>query len=130
MPAISTLTVNDGAATPVSHTFAFAGQSGSRFTFADKASGIPIGYTKITHEVRDAKSATGANSVIIGLELPTVSSVSGVNTRVRVSSAQVRLNFAQDSTDQERKDAVAYVINYLSNATIRPALYNTEPFYG
>jgi hypothetical protein len=39
------------------------------------------------------------------------------------------LNFAQDATDQEKKDLVAYVINHLSNATVRPSIYGQEPFY-
>lgn len=129
MPAIAALTINDGQTTPVAHTFAVVTSNGAKSQFADKISGVPAGYTKLTHEVREAKSATGAHSVIISYEMPTTATVNGVLTRVRVSSAQVRLNFAQDSTDQERKDLTAYVVNGLGNATVKPTLYNIEPFY-
>jgi hypothetical protein len=127
---MSALTINDGAATPVAHTFTPQSVDGGKALFFDKVTGIPAGYSRLDHEVRLAKSATGAHSVIVGFLIPIMALVNGVQTRVRVSSAQVRLNFAQDSTDQERKDLVAYVINGLSNATIKPTLYNTEPFFG
>jgi hypothetical protein len=129
MPAIAQLVINDGQATPAAHTFAVVGTTGTKAIWADKASGIPTGYLKITNEVREAKSTNGAHSVIFGFEFPTLATVNGVSTRVRVSSAQVRLNFAQDSTDQERKDAVAYVANTLGNATVKAATYNIEPHY-
>lgn len=129
MPAIAALTINDGQATPVAHTFSVGTTDGAVAKFLDKVSGVPAGFTKLTHEIREAKSASGAHSVIVSFEAPITAVVNGVTTRVRVSSAQVRLNFAQDSTDAERKDLVAYVINTLSNATVKPTLYNIEPFY-
>jgi hypothetical protein len=129
MPAIANLTINDGQAAPAAHTFAVVGTTGTKATWADKSGGIPIGYTKLTNEVREAKSTNGAHSVIFGFELPVMGTVNGVSTRVRVSSAQVRFNYAQDSTDQERKDAVAYVINALSLASVKAAAINIEPHY-
>lgn len=129
MPAIATLTINDGQAAPAAHTFAVVGTTGQKATWADKAGGIPIGYTKLTNEVREAKSTNGAHSVIFGFEQPTMGTVNGVSQRVRVSSAQVRYNFAQDSTDQERKDLVAYTINALSNASVKAAVINIEGHY-
>jgi hypothetical protein len=67
---------------------------------------------------------------LLGYEQPTTAVVDGVTKRVRLSSAQVTFNFAQDATDQEKKDLVAYVTNSLSNATVKPTLYNVEPFFG
>lgn len=129
MPAIAALTINDGATTPAAHTFSVVTTSGQKAVWADKVSGIPAGYTKLTHEVREATSKVGAHRVILGYEFPTMGTVNGLSQRVRVSSAQVTLNFAQDSTDQERKDLVAYVTNSLGNATVKPSLYTIEPFY-
>ncbi len=127
MPDIAALTVADGI--PVNHTFAVIGTNGQTAQWADKAGGISIGYPKITHEVRQAKSSTGANSVLVSIELPTVSTVNGVNTRARLSTCAVRFNFAQDSTLVERKDLVGYLINFLSNTTVRPTVYDTEAFF-
>jgi hypothetical protein len=61
--------------------------------------------------------------------MPTVATVSGVDTVVRFSSAQVILNFAPDSLLQERKDLLAYVANQLANANVKTSVQNLEPFY-
>jgi hypothetical protein len=129
MPQIAALTINDGATTPAAHTFAVIGTTGTKATWADKVSGIPAGYVRMTHEVREAKSAAGAHSVIYGFEQPTLATVDGQQKRVRVSSAQVRFNFAQDSTDQERKDLVAFILIGIGGAVMKPATYNIEPTY-
>lgn len=129
MPAIAALSINDGQATPAAHTFAVQGTTGLRATWLEKTAGVASGYLKLTDEYREAKSATGANSRILGFEFPVVATVDGSTVRVRVSSAQVRFNFAQDSTDQERKDAVAYVTNVLSNSTMKAAIWGQEPTY-
>jgi len=130
IPAVAPLTIADGAATPVNRTFAFGGFDVKGVArWFEKTAGQAIGYWKITDEYREAKSSSGANSRIFGYELPTLGTVNGVTTRVRVSSVQVRYNFAQDATDQEKKDLVAVSINHLSNATVKPSIYGQEPFY-
>jgi NaMN:DMB phosphoribosyltransferase len=129
MPAIANLTIADGQGTPVNHTFTVVTTDGSKGYWADKVSGVPVGYSKLNIETRQAQSTTGAHSVLINYELPATAVIDGVTTRVRVSSVALRFNFAQDSTDQERKDAVAYAINILSNATAKAAIYNIEPWY-
>lgn len=129
MPAIAALSINDGAATPVAHTFAPVTTNGATSKHADRAPLIPAGYLTIQQEVREAKAAGQAHRIIIGFSLPVLATVDGSLTRVRLSSAQVVFNFAQDSTEQERKDALAYVTNYLSNATVKTSVQNIEPFY-
>ncbi len=130
MPSIANLTIADGAATPVNHTFSVVNVDASKAYWAEKTAGIAIGYIRMTHEVRQPKTDSAAQRVILGYEQPTTAVVDGVTKRVRLSSAQVTFNFAQDATDQEKKDLVAYVTNSLSNATVKPTLYNVEPFFG
>lgn len=129
MPAIAALSINDGQASPAAHTFAVNGTSGLLATWLEKAAGSPNGYFRLTHEVREAKSTTGAHRVIVSLNMPTVATVDGVITKVRNSSAQVVFNFAQDSTLAERKDLLAYIYNVLGNATMKPAIYDIEPTF-
>jgi hypothetical protein len=129
MPNLAALTINDGQATPAAHTFAVENRLGGKAMWADKAPGISSGFNRITNEVRMAKSKTGANSNITTWELPTLAVIDGTTQRARVSSAQLRINFAQDATDQERKDAYAYIANFLSNATVKAAIIGQEPHY-
>nr|URG15364.1 MAG: coat protein [Leviviridae sp.] len=129
MPATAALTVNDGQASPAAHTFAVNGTTGTKATWLEKSAGVTIGYIRLDHEVRNAKSPTAADRVIVNIAMPTVATVDGSSKRVRLSSAQVVFNHSQESTLAERKDLVAYVINALSNAAVKPTLYDVEPFF-
>lgn len=129
MPAITALTINDGATTPVSHTFGVVSTNGAKGEWAERSSGSPAGYFALTHEVRKPASAAAANRVIIGFNMPTMATIDGVSTVVRNSSAKVELNLASLSTEAERKDLLAYVTNVLSNADVKKTVQNIEPFY-
>lgn len=129
MPTMAALSINDGAGTPAAHTFAVQTTSGLLAQWYEKAAGIFAGFFSLSHEVRMAKTPTAANRVIISLSVPSTATVDGVLKRVRVSSAQVAFNFAQDATLQERKDTLAYITNYLSNATAKAAIYDMEPWF-
>jgi hypothetical protein len=130
MPAIAALTVNDGAATPAAHTFNFSGRKANVVKWADRTSITPAGYRYITHEVREPASATGANRIFMGFSQPVEATADGVTSVVRVNSAQVILNLSQQSTLQEKKDLLAYVVNTLGLASMKTSVENLEPFYG
>lgn len=129
MPAIAALTINDGAATPVAHIFAPVTTDGAKGQFADRSSGIAAAYARLNHEVRAAAQPGAANRIIIGFSVPVTAVVDGVTKVVRTSSAQVAINCAQESTEQERKDLLAYVANCLGLASVKQTVQNLEPFY-
>lgn len=129
MTAIATLSINDGATTPVAHSFVPVTTDGATAKWADKVSGVPIGYSTISWEIREPKTATAAYRALGNFNFPITATVNGVLTKVRNSSAQVFINLAQDSTDQERKDVLAYISNFLANATVKSSVQNVEPFF-
>jgi hypothetical protein len=129
MPAIAALTVADGQATPANHTFGIITADGKSGKFADKSSGIPAAYIRITDEAREPANASGAYRRLVSISLPTTAVVDGVTKVVRTSSAQLVWNFAQDSTDQERKDLVAYALNFSGNATVKASIWGLDPWY-
>lgn len=129
MPAIATLTVNDGLATPVAHTFAPQSTTGSRSSWADRSPTIPAGYRTISHELLDPNGNRTVHKITMGFMCPVVATVDGSDTVVRYNSAQVVLNVNPQSTLQERKDLLAYVANTLGLATIKTSVENLEPFY-
>lgn len=129
MPAIAALSINDGASTPVAHTFNPVSTTGARASWADRSSGLPSGYLTLTHEVRQPGQVGSAYRIIIGANNPVVADVAGVDQVVRNSSAKVELNFSALSSEQERKDLLAYVTNFLSNASVKTSVQNIEPFY-
>lgn len=129
MPAIAALTVNDGLATPVAHTFSPVTTDGSMAKWADRSPSIPSGYRTISHEAVGPNGSRTVHKITMGYMCPVVVNVSGSDTVVRYSSAQVVLNIHPDSTLQERKDLLAYVANSLGLATVKTSVENIEPFY-
>lgn len=129
MPAIAALTINDGLASPVAHTFSPVTTDGALAKWADRSPAIPSGFRILSHEILPPNGNRTVHKLTIGVMNPTVATVNSVDTVVRYSSAQVILNIHPDSSLQERKDLLAYVSNTLANATVKTSVENIEPFY-
>lgn len=129
MPALATLTINDGAATPVAHTFSPVSTNGSHAYWADRSQATPAGYFKVDHNVENPNSSRTVYRVTMGFGVPTLASIDGVQTVVRTNSAQVVFNLHPDSTLQERKDLLAFVANSLGLTDVKNSVWNIEPFY-
>lgn len=129
MPAIAALTINDGQTTPVGHSFAPVTTDGSTAKWADRSPSIPSGFRTISYEVAGPAGSRTTNKLQAGFMNPTVATVNSVDQVVRYSSAQVTLNIHPDATLQERKDLLAYIVNFFNNATVKASVENLEPFY-
>lgn len=129
MPAISALSINDGQTTPLAHSFAPVTTDGQTGKWADRSPTIPAGYKTLSIDVAPPNGSRTVYKWVMGLMDPTVATVNAVDTVVRYNSSQVVLNFHPESTVQERKNKLAYVINALSNAQVKLSVENLEPFY-
>lgn len=129
MPAIAALTVNDGATTPVAHTYSPVTTNGASAQFADRSAAVPSGQKTISHEIRRPATPTAAQRVLLGFNQPVENLIDGSTVVSRNSSAQVVFNFAPDSTLQERKDLLATVANSLGLAAVKTSVTDIEPFY-
>jgi len=129
MPAIAALSINDGQTTPVAHSFAPVTTDGSIAKWADRSPTIPSGFRTISYEVAPPSGSRVTNKLQMGLMNPTVATVNSVDQVVRYSSAQVTLNIHPDATLQERKDLLAYLVNFFQSASVKTSVENIEPFY-
>lgn len=129
MPAIAAISINDGATTPVAHSFSVQSTNGAKAEWKERTAGSPAGFLTISHEIVNPSSPTSAYRVRIGYSFPVTETINGVPTVTRMNSAQVTLNFAQSSTEQERKDALAFVTNFLANTNVKNSVHSIEPFY-
>lgn len=129
MPAIAAISINDGAATPVSRTYNPVTTNGSKAEWADRSAAIPAGFRTISHELRRPSSASAAQRIITTFHFPVIETVNGTSVVTRYSSAKVELNLAHLSTEQERKDVNALVANYLLHAQTKLSIQNLEPVY-
>lgn len=129
MPAIANIAINDGKASPVTHTFSPQTTDGSLAELLNRSSTIQSGMEQLHIEYVKPRSANAAHQYKVKLVRPVVAQVNGLDTVVRKSTTTVQFNFSSDSTAAERKDEVALIKNLLTNATFAAAVENLEPYY-
>lgn len=144
MPARANITVNDGQATPVAHTFN-PSEDGEVDLFEDKSGGVAIGYPMISVRFRrpvmpQGAMASGNNRVYRiqlnfswpVLEQTSASTGTGIQPAPTVAYV-LRSNqewlIPERSTLANRKDLRAIVYNTLNNADIKKVLEEQEAFW-
>ncbi len=129
MPAIAAISINDAKTTPVAHVYTPVRTDGSKAVLANRAASIPAGFETITLEIREPASASGAYRLIGKATWPTVASVNGLDTVVRVDSASFEINCSQQSSVQDRKDRAKLLSNLFAHATFVAMIEGPEPLY-
>lgn len=138
MTAIAAITLNDGQATPVAHTFSPVDIKNGVASWADRSGGIAIGFPVISFSNRIPTKGSPsfkmtAKVVLPVLEQTSASTATGIQPAPTVAYnliAQVDLVLPQRCTLANRKDLIAYVRNYLANAAvITAAVENFEAVY-
>jgi hypothetical protein len=117
----SSITVNDGAATPVAQTFSISDRTGLLSLYRNAVSSLVRGAQNFAHEVRLGKSATAANRVLITLTCPVEGTVDGQVTVVRSSLFRVECNFSPESPEIERQTHYGLLSNLLAQADVKSA---------
>lgn len=146
MPARASITINDGKATPVAHTFVPSSEAEGASLFEDKAGGIAIGFNSLMIRVRrPAPGNTGQSSdpkgrvyrVQANLATPVLESTSA-STGTGIPPAPtvayvLRCNsewiIPERCTNAERKDLRALQYNLLNNADFRKVIEDLEDFW-
>lgn len=121
LPA-SSITVNDGAATPVAQTFSIADRTGLVSVFRNMVSSLVRGAQKVTHEIKLAKTPNAANRALVTLEYPVEGVVDGQTTVIRSSLLKVEMNFSPNAPEIERQTAYGLFINLLSQADVKQSI--------
>lgn len=138
MTAIAALTINDGKATPVAHTFSPVNidQTGVA-KWADRSGGIAIGYPTVSFSMRMPNKASRmyrvtAKVVLPVLEQTSASTATGIQpapTKAYDLLCNVEFVLPERSTLDQRKDVIAYAKNYIANAVLTEAVLNFESVY-
>lgn len=133
MPAIGNVVINDNEATPVAHTFAPVGINGPVASYADRASGISVGYPRLTASLVVPSKGSKLYKARFKLVLPvleniTNSTMSGVlpaPTKAYDLTADLQFIMPERSTLQDRKNIMALAKNLLADA-VATALVETN----
>jgi hypothetical protein len=131
MPDFTALTATDynGGGTPLNHPFVPVRLDGEKAFYANRNGGIPIGFERLSVNVREAKSATGAHVVEFELSIPVIALVDGKYVKVRESKSSHRFNFPQDGEPNERMDHLYIVKSLFGLADVEAVVEEIEGLY-
>lgn len=138
MAAIAVLTLANGETTPVNHTFSPVNIDAAGVAkWADRIGGIALGYPVVTMSLRQPSKGSRnykltAKVVTPVLEVTSPSTATGIQpapTKAYDILMTVDMVLPERSTLQQRKDASAFLRNFLSNAVITNAVENFESVY-
>lgn len=146
MPALANITINDGQATPVAHTFNPSGpdKNGVNY-FYDRSGGIAIGFPAISIDLREPLPAkpNGVSSlervyratvkvIMPVLEVTSASTGTGIQpapTKAYDLVFKGEFLLPERATQANRKDILAFAKNILANANITSLVQDLESIY-
>lgn len=132
MAAIGTVIINDGAATPVAHTFSPVGINSDNVAFwDDRSPAFPVGFNALSASLRKPNTGSGAKNykAQLKLVLPTLEVGTTVPTKAYDMLATVEFVMPQQGTLQNRKDLYALLKNAISHATFKALVEDLENVY-
>lgn len=145
MPTASSIVINDGQAVPVAHTFAYVPMPENVAGYEDRAGAVVVGYNRITMSLTRPRNqqlkgmAQPANRnyrARIKIDVPTLETVgtndAGITPPPSVAYrtiADLTITIPERSTLANRKDALAYIKNVLSNAQAVALIHDLDPPY-
>lgn len=121
MPNIGTVTISDGQATPVSHSFTAIGpQDGnSPAEWRDLVKPVRSQQWSLACSLRRANGSSTRDKVALNLYIPLVrTDVAGVQSVVDIASVRCDFTLPTSMTDTERKDLRALFKNFLATAVV------------
>lgn len=137
MPAIASITINDGATTPVAHVFTPSGIQGSIASYHDRSGGISVGYPAITISSVTPSKNSKTYKVRAKLVLPVLETQSGTAsngftpapTKAYDLIADMSFVMPARSSLQNRKDLFALAKNLCAQAVMTSVVQDNEVIY-
>lgn len=137
MAAIAPIVLPDGLSTPVNHTFSPVNIIDDVARWADRSSGISVGFPTLTHSLRSPTKGSRAYKLATKVVLPVLevtspSTGTGIQpapTKAYDLIATIEIIMPERSTKQQRQDILAYSKNLLSHAVVKAAVEDCESVY-
>lgn len=135
MAAIQNIVIKDGAATPADHTFGPAYNDGVLSRWNDRSGGIVVGFPELSLGVKLPVNGSQtqrytAKVAVPVLEQTSPSTSTGIQPAPTVAYtmlATVDFVLPVRATQQNRKDLLAYLKNFMATAVITSAVQDLEP---
>lgn len=137
MAAIAPIVINDAATTPVAHSFSPVSILGDLSKWADRVTGIAIGYPVITMSLRAPTKTSRMYKVSARVVTPTLEQTSP-STATGIQPAPTKAYdcmsvyehiLPERSTLQQRKDHMAFSRGFNNGAVMTAAVESFESVY-
>lgn len=137
MSKIDNIVIKDGETPPVDHTFAPNGNTGTEANYADRATGISVGYPTIKTTLAQAGRNQPLNKVRIRLAVPKLETPDGPTQGGFVPAPRLAylgsfdgtFIFHERATKQDRKNVRVYLANLLGHESTVDLIDNLSPAY-
>lgn len=130
MPALnSSVSINDGQATPVAHSFIPVKVSPDETILQERSSSTPLGYKTLSVRFSPASAKRNTYRANVKLVSPIVETVGGVNVITGSFITDCSFVVPNNSTVQQRKDQLAYFLNSLLNYPIGNVITDIEAIW-
>lgn len=143
MPQAANVVINDGAGTPVAHTFTPIGKDEKGVLFWEQitpAPTVPLGAKRLgykqTRELSQQGQQRGNSKVILTLSVPVLETLANNSagivpppTLAYAQKARLELDLPERSTKQERKDTRVLFQNWLAHAMTVAAVDDLQPTF-
>lgn len=128
MPTLATITIKDGAATPVDHALAPVQSTGTLSSFRERV-GVVAQQLALVVDVRPPVNGGQMYRVRVFMSQPKAVTVDGVVSVPYVNRANTEFLINEVASQQEIKDLFALHGNALANPSVADAVKKLEPFY-
>jgi hypothetical protein len=129
MPTATAISIDDGQATPVSHTFSPQRITPSESTFVDKSSLTSAGQNQLILGFSPSSASRQTDRIKIRLNLPTETTVDGITSVAYVARSSNDIILPSQMTLDERKDAAALIANAIQHAIVKGYIEDLDPVY-
>ncbi len=124
MSALAPITLNDGQATPVAHTFNPVSRVGNFVTYRENGVGLPFDAERVI--TTDLKTTQNAHTVTLKVYVPYLEEISGQTPGGYVAAPKLAyfeqsvhvFNVPRRGSELERKDILAFAEGLLSEPQI------------
>lgn len=134
MPTFDNIVINDGAASPVAHTFKPRREDGGVFKWQDVALGVALGFPTLTASIREPINKPNGKRVYrvtMKLNLPVLDpAVAGEPPEKALDLGFIgEFLIPEDALAAHRSDLHAYVYNALNHATVKALVKDLESVF-
>jgi len=139
MAARAVISLLDGQATPVTHTFSPNSGDGnvpgtSVISYEDRVGGVSVGFNRVSISTRQPSKQNRNYKVAVLIQVPvlevvsnsTVSGIAPAPQAAYVDTVRMEFILPERSSVQSRKDLLAYTKNLLANAVMTSSIVDLE----